>query len=183
MSTVLHLLLPLRRDFSKVAAPLAVLANVVASLPAHADAGKIFDFNLTLPLMAGQFLLLMVFLDKTWFTPVGKVLDERDGKLRSKLALVRDNGGELEKLQAEAENVLKAARADAAARVQAAKSKTSAEQGEKLAAAKAKIDAELSAAIKALEDERAAAMQSLDASVNKLSDDILTRILPQGLKA
>ena len=55
------------------------------ALPAHADAGKIFDFNLTLPIMAGQFLLLMVFLDKFWFGPVGKVLDERDGYIREQL--------------------------------------------------------------------------------------------------
>ncbi len=55
------------------------------ALPAHADAGKIFDFNLTLPIMAGQFLLLMVFLDKFWFGPVGKVLDERDGYIRDQL--------------------------------------------------------------------------------------------------
>lgn len=55
------------------------------ALPAHAVAGKIFDFNLTLPIMVGQFLLLMVFLDKTWFTPVGKVLDERDGYIREQL--------------------------------------------------------------------------------------------------
>lgn len=46
----------------------AVVANILMALPAHAEAGKIFDFNLTLPIMAGQFLLLMVFLDKTWFS-------------------------------------------------------------------------------------------------------------------
>ena len=55
------------------------------------QAGKIFDFNLTLPLMAGQFLLLMVFLDKTWFGPVGKLLEDRDAELRSKLGAFRDN--------------------------------------------------------------------------------------------
>jgi len=59
------------------------------SIPAQA--GKIFDFNLTLPLMAGQFLLLMVFLDKTWFGPVGKLLEDRDAELRSKLGAFRDN--------------------------------------------------------------------------------------------
>ena len=61
------------------------MANVLLALPAHAEAGKIFDFNLTLPVMVGQFLLLMVFLDKFWFGPVGKVLDERDAKIRSLL--------------------------------------------------------------------------------------------------
>lgn len=90
-----------RRDVSAVIKPaaLTVLSNVLLSMPAHAEAGKIFDFNLTLPIMAGQFLLLMVFLDKAWFTPVGKLLDERDAELRSKLAIVKDNSGEVAKLQ------------------------------------------------------------------------------------
>jgi F-type H+-transporting ATPase subunit b len=76
-----------------------VLSNVLLSMPAHAEAGKIFDFNLTLPIMAGEFLLLMVFLDKAWFSPVGQLLDERDKQLREKLAVVKDNSGEVNKLQ------------------------------------------------------------------------------------
>ena len=36
-----------------------------------------FDFNLTLPIIASEFLLLMVILDKTVFGPVGKP-DDRD---------------------------------------------------------------------------------------------------------
>lgn len=76
-----------------------MLSNVLLSMPAHAEAGKIFDFNLTLPIMAGQFLLLMVFLDKSWFSPVGQLLDERDKQLREKLAVVKDNSGEVNKLQ------------------------------------------------------------------------------------
>jgi len=45
----------------KPAGVLAV-ANLIAASPAMA--GEVFDFNLTLPIMAGQFLALMVFLDK-----------------------------------------------------------------------------------------------------------------------
>jgi hypothetical protein len=45
--------------------------------------------------MMGEFLLLMVFLDKFWFGPVGAVLDARDKELRSKLSLVKDNGSEV----------------------------------------------------------------------------------------
>ena len=70
---------------------MTALANAIMAMPAHADAGKIFDFNLTMPLMAGQFLLLMVFLDKTWFTPVGNLLEERDLELRTKLGKFKDN--------------------------------------------------------------------------------------------
>ena len=70
-------------------AALAAITNLLATLPAHAEAGKIFDFNLTLPIMATQFLLLMVFLDKFWFTPVGQVLDDRDKMLREQLGSVK----------------------------------------------------------------------------------------------
>lgn len=48
--------------------------------------------------MAGELLLLMVFLDKFWFGPVGKVLDERDATLRSQLGTVKDGSSELTRL-------------------------------------------------------------------------------------
>ena len=118
-------------------AALAAVVNTLAVLPAHADAGKIFDFNLTLPIMTAQFLLLMVFLEKTWFTPVGKALDDRDAILRSKLGSVKDNSGDLKKLQDEAEKVLREARQEAQALIKEAKSKTQDEQGKKLAETKA----------------------------------------------
>ena len=70
----------------------ALLQLAVTSVPVPAP---LADFNATLPVMMGEFLLLMVFLDKFWFGPVGKVLDERDSSLRGKLALVKDNGAEV----------------------------------------------------------------------------------------
>jgi hypothetical protein len=57
--------------------------------------------------MAGQFLLLMVFLDKFWFSPVGKVLDERDATIRNKLAAVKGNTGDVDKFAVEAQEILK----------------------------------------------------------------------------
>lgn len=87
--------------------------------------------------MTAQFLLLMVFLEKTWFSPVGKALDDRDATLRSKLGSVKDNSGDLKKLQEEAEKVLREARQEAQALIKDAKSKTQDEQGKKLAETKA----------------------------------------------
>lgn len=172
------------KDVSAVIKPaaLTVLSNVLLSMPAHAEAGKIFDFNLTLPIMAGQFLLLMVFLDKAWFTPVGKLLDERDAELRSKLAIVKDNSGEVAKLQAEAEKIISDARVAAAKKIQEAKAAVSAECAKELAAAKAKVDAELEKALAQLESEKATAMEGMDAQVAKLSNDIMARVLPEGVK-
>ena len=45
--------------------------------------------------MAGQFLILMVVLDKLVYKPVGAVLDARDSELRTKLEAVKDNAGDL----------------------------------------------------------------------------------------
>jgi hypothetical protein len=73
----------------------AAAGNALLAAPAFAEPGKIFDFNLTLPLMAGQFLVLMVVLDKLVYSPVGKVLDDRDAQLRSKLEAVKDNSSDL----------------------------------------------------------------------------------------
>ena len=113
------------------------MTNALAVLPAHAEAGKIFDFNATLPIMTIQFLLLMVFLDKTWFTPVGKVLDDRDRMLREKLASVKDNSAEIKAMQDQAEKVLRDARRDAQELINKVKKETQAEQEKKLAEAKA----------------------------------------------
>ena len=112
---------------------LVAAANALAALPAHAEAGKIFDFGLTMPIMVTEFLILMVFLDKAWFGPVGKILDERDAFLREKLGSVKDNSGELKNLQQQAEKVLAEARAEAQKVIQAAKSEVQAEQNKKLA--------------------------------------------------
>jgi hypothetical protein len=62
--------------------------------------------------MAGEILLLMVFLDKFWFGPVGKVLDERDALLRSQLGQVKGGSEELDKLTTDAEALIKAARVE-----------------------------------------------------------------------
>jgi len=155
----------------------AAVGNALLALPALAEPGKIFDFNLTLPLMAAQFLLLMVVLDKIVYSPVGKVLDSRDAGLRSKLEAVKDNSSELMKFTAEADGIIAAARNDAAAAIAAAKAQADKESAEKVAVAKSKLDAELKAASAALEAQRVASMASLDAEVAKLSDGIVKKLI------
>ena len=154
-----------------------VLSNAVLAAPAFAEAGKIFDFNATLPLMAGQFLLLMLVLDKLVYSPVGKVLDDRDKDLRTKLEAVKDNAGDLMKYTTEADGIIRAARDEAAAEINKAKSAAEAESAKEVAAAKAKLDAELKSAVAALEQQRQASMASIDAEVTKLSDSIVNKVL------
>ena len=112
----------------RAAAVTAAAVQLVAALPAGAE-GKLFDFNATLPVMIGQFLILMVLLDKTWFSPVGKVLDDRDAKIRALLAGVQDNSSELSKLEEEGKTLLADARSAASELMEAAKSKAEASTG------------------------------------------------------
>eukprot|EP00892_Ulva_mutabilis_P002527 jgi/Ulvmu1/12275/UM087_0009.1 len=163
--------------FVKPTATVAI-ANLIMASPALAE-GKLFDFNLTLPVMAGQFLLLMVFLDKTWFTPVGKVLDERDELIRSKLASVSGNTEKISEMQAEAEKVLKEARDAASAAVNEARTTTMAEQEAKLDSLRAQLDRDLEKAMRELETEREKAAASINDQVDALSEEIMSTVLPE----
>jgi F-type H+-transporting ATPase subunit b len=158
------------------------VANVIMALPAAAESGKLFDFNLTLPVMAGEILLLMVFLEKFWFTPVGKVLDERDALLRSQLSTVKDGSGELEKLTKEAEELVRAARSEVSSLVNKQKSSKQAELDKLYAEAKAKVTTETEAAIAAMEKESEALLSTLDAQAEKIAEQVLKRVLPEGVK-
>lgn len=113
-------------------------ANILVAMPALAseEPGKLFDFGLTLPFMAAQFLLLMVFLDKTWFGPVGRHLDERDSAIREKLASFREGTTEVADLIEKAEAAVREARAEAQQTILKAKAEAQAESSKKLDAVK-----------------------------------------------
>eukprot|EP00878_Enallax_costatus_P012937 GHUV01013510.1.p1 GENE.GHUV01013510.1~~GHUV01013510.1.p1 ORF type:complete len:224 (+),score=77.82 GHUV01013510.1:43-672(+) len=158
------------------------VANIIMAMPAAAEAGKLFDFNLTLPIMAGEILLLMVFLDKFWFGPVGKVLDERDALLRNQLGSVKDGSSELSALTAEAEKLIKDARSEVSAMVNSKKSEKQAELDKIYNDAKQKVTRETESAIAAMEKESEGLLKSLDTQAEKISSEVLKRVLPEGVK-
>merc|ERR1739848_553750 len=75
------------------------LAVILLAQPTNAGTGKLFDFGLTLPSMALQFLLLTFFLDSTWFGPVGKLLNDRNSRISIRLASIRSGTDRLTHLQ------------------------------------------------------------------------------------
>eukprot|EP00798_Chlamydomonas_sp_ICE-L_P020699 gene20699-27503_t len=163
-------------------ATVAVVGNLIMATPASAEVGKIFDFNLTGPIMAAQFLFLMVVLEKTWFTPVGKVLDDRDAAIRDKLGSVKDSTGDVDGLAKEAQDLLRAARTEVSAMVNAKKNAKQSELDKIYDAAKAKVNAEVEASIAELDKESAVVLKNLDAQVEKISSEVLARVLPDGVK-
>merc|ERR1712187_664821 len=118
----------------------AAIIYLSMAMPASADAGKIFDFNATLPAMAAQFLLLMVFLDKTWFGPVGKVMDEREEKIRASWNTMKSSNNDLESRQKEAEKMLQDARDKAKSTLAEAKAEMTEKKESRLKAEKSKLD-------------------------------------------
>lgn len=132
--------------------------------------------------MAGEFLILMVFLEKFWFTPVGKVLDDRDALIREKLGSVKDNTGDVEKLAAEAADILKAARNETTAMINEKKNAKQAELDKLYNEAKSKVQGEVDSAIALLDKESATVLKNLDAQVDKISSEVLKRVLPAGVK-
>lgn len=129
--------------------------------------GRLLPCMAQLPVMAGEFLLLMVFLDKFWFTPVGEVLDKRDAEIRNKLGAVKDNTGDVEKFAMEAAEILKAARQETSKMVNEKKSAKQSELDAVYAAAKAKVTSETDSAIAVLEKESQSMLRQLDAQVRR----------------
>jgi F-type H+-transporting ATPase subunit b len=123
----------------------------------------------------------MYFMDKTWFSPVGKVLDERDAQIRARLNSVKSGSDEKEALQNEADTLLKDARNEAQSKIADAKRKAVGKAEAELAAEKSKLDAELTRAVKDIEADRMSAQDDIDEQVAKLSEYIVKRVLPSGL--
>ncbi|GJP45088.1 hypothetical protein CLOM_g4481 [Closterium sp. NIES-68] len=157
-----------------------VAMNAMIAMPAFAEEekGKIFDFNLTLPIITVQFLLLMVLLDNVWFKPVSKVMDSRDEDIRKKLIGVRDNSGELKELQSQAEALIKTARAEASGQMNKMKKEVAAELDAKLQAYRARIEKELESSLANLATQKEATLKSLDSQVSALSDEIVNKVIP-----
>lgn len=157
---------------------IAPLVLAQPSLAAEIEKAALFDFNLTLPIIMVEVLLLMVALDKIWFTPLGKFMDERDAMIREKLGSVKDTSEEVKQLEEKANAVMAAARAEIAAALNAMKKETQAEVEEKIAEGRKKVEAELQEALANLERQKEETIKSLDSQIADLSQEIVKKVLP-----
>ncbi|RYR44587.1 hypothetical protein Ahy_A08g040898 isoform A [Arachis hypogaea] len=154
------------------------LALAPPSLAAEIEKAALFDFNLTLPIIMVEFLLLMVALDKVYFTPLGKFMDERDAAIREKLSGVKDTSEEVKQLEEQAVAVMKAARAEISAALNQMKKETQAEVEQKIAEGRKKVEVELQEALASLEQQKEETIKSLDSQITALSQEIVKKVLP-----
>ncbi|RYR44584.1 hypothetical protein Ahy_A08g040898 isoform D [Arachis hypogaea] len=125
-----------------------------------------------------EFLLLMVALDKVYFTPLGKFMDERDAAIREKLSGVKDTSEEVKQLEEQAVAVMKAARAEISAALNQMKKETQAEVEQKIAEGRKKVEVELQEALASLEQQKEETIKSLDSQITALSQEIVKKVLP-----
>ncbi|XP_057957166.1 ATP synthase subunit b', chloroplastic [Malania oleifera] len=159
----------------------AVAASLLAAAPALAEQmekAALFDFNLTLPIIMVEFLLLMVVLDKIYYTPLGKFMDDRDAAIKEELSSVKDTSEEVKQLEEQAAAVMRAARAEISAALTKMKAETQVELDEKLAEGRRKVEAELKEAVASLEKQKEEAIKALDSQIAALSDDVVKKVLP-----
>ncbi|EXB40153.1 ATP synthase subunit b' [Morus notabilis] len=147
------------------------------SLAEEIEKAALFDFNLTLPIIMVQFLILMVALDKIYFTPLGKFMDDRDAAIKEKLSGVKDTSGEVKQLEEQAAAVMRAARAEISAALNKMKKETQVEVEKKLAEGRKKVDAERQEALAQLEKQKEDTIKALDSQIDALSQDIVKKVL------
>ncbi|KAL6985257.1 ATP synthase subunit b 2 [Sarracenia purpurea var. burkii] len=171
--------LPNSFSLKSIAAILAAsLATAPPSLAEEIEKAALFDFNLTLPIIMAEFLFLMFALDKVYYTPLGKFMDERDAMIKEKLSSVKDTSAEVKQLEEQAAAVMRAARAEISAALNKMKKETTVEVEQKLAEGRKKVEAELQEALANLEKQKEETIKSLDSQIAALSDEIVKKVLP-----
>ncbi|CAM8886280.1 unnamed protein product [Rhodiola kirilowii] len=161
-----------------LAAATASLTFAPPSDAAEIAKAALFDFNLTLPIMMAEFLFLMFALDKLYYSPLGKFMDERDSMIKGKLSEVKDTSAEIKAMEEQMAAIMRAARAEISAALNKMKKETTAEVEQKIAEGRKKVEAELQEALANLQKQKEETIKALDSQIAQLSEDIVKKVLP-----
>ena len=136
-----------------------------------------FDFDATLPLMAVQFLLLMVVLNAVFLKPLTKTIEERSEYIRSNEVEARERLAKAEALAKQYEQELAETRKQYQATIAAAQEDAQKISAQKIAAAQQEAQAQREQVQRELDQQKQEAMQTLERQVEELSRQILDKLL------
>ncbi len=136
-----------------------------------------FDFDATLPLMAVQFLLLIVILNTVFYKPLGKSLDERSNYILTSQSDARERLEKADRLAKQYEQELAESRRKAQATIVAAQEAAQKIAAQQMAEAQKEAQAKREQAQRELDQQKAEALQSLEQQVESLSHQILDKLL------
>ncbi|GAB5371297.1 hypothetical protein AAMO2058_001567400 [Amorphochlora amoebiformis] len=172
----------------RVGAPLAAagavgVCNLATNLPALAAAGKIFDFDLTLPYMASEILLLSFFLDKLWFGPLSKVLDQRNSMMKDTMQFASGSLDECDNMVEFAEKSLRELEVSMKSERDDKLKALNAECDAALKATQEKVNKEIDEAFNGIEKDRQIVLDSLSTEIETFCWEVLDKVLPSGQTA
>jgi F-type H+-transporting ATPase subunit b len=131
--------------------------------------------------MALQFLLLAVLLKAIFYKPMTKVLDDRANYVRTNNLDARDRLAKAESLTKEYEQQLASARRQSQVTIETAQNEAKKITAQKIAQAQQEAQVQREQAAKEIEQQKQAAMATLDAQVDALSNQILEKLLGSAL--
>ncbi|HAC63981.1 MAG TPA: F0F1 ATP synthase subunit B' [Cyanothece sp. UBA12306] len=136
-----------------------------------------FDFDLTLPLMAVQFILLVVILNGIFYKPLNKALDERADYIRDKETDEKERLAKAKELAQEYEKQLADARKQSQEVIAKAQADAQKIAAETIANAQREAQAKKEEAAQEIAQQRQAALGVLEQQVDVLSRQILEKLL------
>lgn len=139
--------------------------------------GGLFDFDATLPLMAIQVVILTFILNKLFFQPVGKVVEEREGFVTTSHKDAKERLTQVERLERDLKAQLQKARQDAQAVIAAAEDEVATLYKTALAEAKASASKLREQARADIEAQRSVAAAALTKESRQLADLIIQRLV------
>jgi len=148
-----------------------------------AKKGGLFDIDATLPLMAIQFLVLVLILNATLYKPLGNAIDQRNEYIRKNQLTAQERLAKTEKLAQQYEQELAGARRQAQAIIAEATAAGQKIAAEKIAVAQQEAQSQREQASSEIEQQRQQALASLEQQVDALSRQILEKLLGADLVA
>lgn len=139
--------------------------------------GGLFDFNATLPLMMVQLLVLAVALNALFFSPLGKVLDERSDYVSANRLGAQEKLDKSKALVQQFEAELSDTRRQAQALIAEAQTEAQKLAAEALAVAQREAQVQREQVQTEINAQRSAAMATLDQQIDALSNQILDKLL------
>lgn len=159
----------------------AAAAGVCAlnTLPAMAAGGALFDFDLTLPYMATELLVLSFFLDKLWFGPLGTILEKRQGILKGNMESVAANLEECDQIidfvETTLVDVTKGFAKESNDKIQS----LNAECEAAMAATKARVEEETKKALDGMDRDQQIVLSDMDNEIEKFCWEIVGKVVDE----
>ena len=162
---------------------MANLIRLLTQAAASETEGGLFDFNATLPLMALQILLLMVVLNLVFYTPIAKVLDERDEYIRKNLTEASETLTKAEAITKQYEQDLAQERRESQLIIASAQKEAQEIVAMEINQAQKDTEALVNEATQQLNTQKDKALLALEEQVNTLSEQIKNKLLSGNLTA